>query len=71
MIISKKRFNEEVEKRVCEERNRWEEWRWREEQERSSHIRMRDLENRLITVEKACGIDHPSHNTLEAVRAGY
>ena len=71
MIISKKRFNEEVEKRVCEERNRWEEWRWREERERDAHREMRDLENRLIKVEKACGIDHPSHNTLEAVRAGY
>lgn len=71
MFFSRKRFEKEVEKRVCEERKRFEEWRWREEQERESRNRMRDLEIRLIKVEKACGIDHPSHNTLEAVRAGY
>ena len=71
MIISRKRFNEEVEKRVQEEAKRIEEWHWREERERERCQEMRNLENRLIAVEKACGIDHPSHKCLEAVRAGY
>ena len=71
MIISKKRFNEEVEKRVQEEVKRIEEWHWREERERERYKEMRELENRLIAVEKACGIDHPSHKCLEAARAGY
>lgn len=71
MIISKKRFNEEVEKRVQEEVKRIEEWHWREDRERERYKEMRELENRLIAVEKACGIDHPSHKCLEAVRAGY
>lgn len=71
MIISKKRFSEEVEKRVQEEVKRIEEWHWREDRERERYKEMRDLENRLIAVEKACGIDHPSHKSLEAVRAGY
>lgn len=71
MIISRKRFNEEVEKRVQEEVKRIEEWHWREERERERYKEMRELENRLIAVEKACGIDHPSHKCLEAARAGY
>ena len=71
MIISKKRFNEEVEKRVQEEVKRIEEWHWREDRERERYKEMRELENRLIAVEKACGIDHPSHKCLEAARAGY
>ena len=52
MIISRKRFNEEVEKRVQEEVKRIEEWHWREERERERCREMRDLENRLIAVEK-------------------
>ena len=71
MIISKKRFNEEVENRVREEMKKFEEWHWREERNRERHKEMRDLENRLIKVEKCCGIDHHSHNALEAVRANY
>lgn len=71
MIISKKRFNEEVEKRVQEEMKKIEEWHWREERERERCREMRDLENRLIKAEKQLGIDHPSHHTLEAARAGY
>lgn len=71
MIISRKRFNEEVEKQVCERMKQFEEFQWREERERQRLRDMRDLENRVIKLEKACGIDHPSHSTLEAVRAGY
>lgn len=71
MIISRKRFNKEVEKRVCEEMKKFEEYRWREDREREYCRNMRDLENRLIAVEKKTGIDHPSHHTLEATRPGY
>lgn len=69
MIISRKRFNEEVERRVCEEMKRIDELRWRDDREREQERHMRDLEMRLSKVEKACGVDHPSHNTYEAVRA--
>lgn len=44
---------------------------WRDEREREQDRIMRDLELRLIAVEKKNGIDHPSHKCLEAVRAGY
>ena len=43
MIISKKRFNEEVEKRVQEEVKRIEEWHWREDRERERYKEMREL----------------------------
>ena len=71
MIISRKRFNEEVEKRVQEEVKRIEEWHWREDRERERYKEMRALEDRLIKCEQALNIDHPSHHTREAVRAGY
>lgn len=71
MIISRKRFEAEVQKRVEEEIKKFLEHQWREDREREYCRQQRELENRLIAVEKACGIDHPSHNTLEAVRAGY
>ena len=71
MIISRKRFNEEVERRVCEEMKRFDEMRWREEREREWYRERREFENRLIKVEKELGIDHPSHHTIEAARAGY
>ena len=62
MIISKKRFNEEVEKRVCEEMKKYDEYRWRDERERETRREMCELKNRLIECEKKCGIDHPSHH---------
>ena len=71
MIISRKRFNEEVERRVCEEMKRRDEMIWRDEREREQNRIMRDLELRLIAVEKKNGIEHPSHKCMEAVRAGY
>ena len=69
MIISKKKFNEEVERRVCEEIKKYEEYRYRDEKEREYYQDRREFENRLIALEKACGIDHPSHRCLEATRA--
>jgi hypothetical protein len=71
IIMSKRRFHDAVERRVCEEIKHYEECRYRDEQERERLRDKRELENRLIAVEKACGIDHPSHRCLEAVRAGF
>ena len=71
MIISKKRFEAEIQKRVEEAVCKVHENIFRDEREREHCRQMRELENRLIGVEKACGIDHPSHRTLEAARAGY
>lgn len=71
IFMSKRRFYEEVERRVSEEIKKYEEYRYRDEQERRANETRRELENRLIAVEKACGIDHPSHRCLEAVRAGF
>jgi hypothetical protein len=39
--------------------------------ERELYRERRELELRLITLEKACGIEHPSHHCFEAVRANY
>lgn len=64
-FVSKRRFHEEVEKRVCEEMKKYEEYRFRDEQERKYLRAKREVENRLIALEKACGIDHPSHNSAE------
>jgi hypothetical protein len=66
MIISRKRFDEEVAKRVCEELKRFEEDMWRDEREREQNRNMRDLEVRLIQVEKACGINNHSHQNVTA-----
>lgn len=71
MIISRKRFNEEVERRVCEEMKRRDEMIWRDKREREQNRIMRDLELRLIAVEKKNGIEHPSHKCMETVMAGY
>ena len=70
VFVSKKRFREEVEQRVCEEMKRIDEMRWRDDREREMQRIMRDMENRLIRVEKELEIDHPSHNCCEDVRAG-
>ena len=67
-FISKRKFHDEVERRVCEEMKKYEEYRYRDEKEREQTMVRRELENRLIAVEKACGIDHPSHRSFEAVR---
>lgn len=69
MIISRKRFNEEVEKRVQEEVKKIEEWHWREERERERCREMRDLEHRVIECEEKLGIDHPSHHRGDNCKA--
>ena len=71
MIISRKRFEAEVQKRVEEAVCKVHENMYRDDREREHLRQMRELENRLIAVEKKNGIDHPSHRTNEAVRAGY
>ena len=71
MIISRKRFEAEVQKRVEDAICKAHENMYRDERERDMHRQFRELENRLIAVEKKNGIDHPSHHTIEAARAGY
>lgn len=71
MIISRRRFHEEVERRVSEEMRRYEDYRSMNDLERRLRSEMDQMEARMIAVEKACGIDHPSHRCLEAVRPGY
>ena len=61
MIISRKRFEEEVRKRVEEELCKQQERIWQEERNRDMYRSMADLEVRLIAVEKKNGIEHPSH----------
>lgn len=61
MIISRKRFEEEIQMRVEKAVCKAEENRWREEREREQCRFFAELERRLITVEKQIGIDHPSH----------
>lgn len=71
LFVSKKNFEEEVEKRVCEKLKVFEENQWRDERERERHRYIGDLEQRLIVVEKRMGIDHPSHRLGDNVRACY
>ena len=66
MIISKKRFEAEVNKRVEEAVRKVEENHWRYEKEQSQSRFIDALVNRLIECEKKCGIDHPSHHRGEA-----
>lgn len=65
MIISRKRFEEEIKKRVEEAVCKCHENFYRDEREREHLREQRELENRLIAVEKACNIDHPSHHRGE------
>ena len=67
MIISRKRFEAEVEKRVVDEVRKVEESYWRNERERDRERIIGLLEERLIAVEKKNGIDHPSHHRGECV----
>ena len=71
MIISRKRFEAEVQKRVNEAASKIHETYWREDQERENHRRMNDLEIRLIVCEKELGIVNPSHNNLEQAKVPY
>ena len=62
MIISRKRFEEECNKRVDEAIRKCEERNWSNERERDRERCIADLEQRVIECEKKCGIDHPSHH---------
>ena len=66
MIISRKRFEEEVNKRVEEAVCKAQDSIWQEERQRDIYRNMADLEQRLIAVEKENGIDHPSHHNGNA-----
>ena len=61
MIISRKRFEAEVEKRVQEVVAKVEENHWRNEREREQNRFASELEQRIIALEKKNGIEHPSH----------
>ena len=65
MIISRKRFEAEVEKRVKEAIAQVEENHWRNERDREHWRAFDKLHERLIECEKKCGIDHPSHHRPE------
>lgn len=62
MIISRKRFEAEVQKRVEEAVCKAQERMWQEERQRDVYKSIAELETRLIDVEKKNGIDHPSHH---------
>ena len=61
MIISRKRFQEEVDKQVNEAVRKAEEQMWNNEQERNKQRFLSELEQRIIALEKKNGIEHPSH----------
>ena len=62
MIISKRRFEAEVSKRINEAVCKHEENYWRAEREREVQRQLNAQEQRLIELEKKNGIDHPSHH---------
>ena len=64
MIISKKRFEAEVNKRVEEAVCKVQENVWRDERDREQNRFARDLEQRIIALEKKNGIEHPSHGAV-------
>ena len=61
MIISRKRFEAEVNKRVEEAICKFQENVWRDEREREQNRFASELEQRVIALEKKNGIEHPSH----------
>ena len=71
MVISKKRFEEEVQKRVEEAIKKVDENHWRYEREQRQGQFIDQLYKRLIAVEKACGIDHPSHHPGDNIPAAW
>ena len=64
MIISKKRFEAEVNKRVEEALGKFQENVWRDEREREQNRFASELEQRIIALEKKNGIEHPSHGLV-------
>lgn len=69
MIISKKKFEEEVQKRVEEAIKKVDENHWRFEREQRQGQFIDQLQKRLIECEKKCGIDHPSHHPGDTMTA--
>ena len=65
MIISRKRFEAEVNKRVEEAINKFHENVWRNEREREQNRFASELEQRIIALEKKNGIEHPSHGLVK------
>ena len=64
MIISRKRFEAEVNKRVEEAIRKVHENHWNEEREREQNRFAGELEQRIIALEKKNGIEHPSHGNV-------
>lgn len=64
MIISRKRFEAEVQKRVEEEVCKFHERFYRDDHERKMRRMYDAMEQRVIALEKKNGIDHPSHNQI-------
>lgn len=64
MIISRKRFEAEVNKRVEEAACKIQENVWRDEREREQNRFVSELERRIIALEKKNGIEHPSHGNV-------
>lgn len=62
IFVSKRRFYEEVEKRVSEEIRKYEDYRSRDDLERRLRTEKDQMEARMMALEKAAGIDHPSHH---------
>ena len=65
MIISRKRFEAEVNKRVEEALNKFQENVWRDEREREQNRFASELEQRIIALEKKNGIEHPGHGLVK------
>ena len=64
MIISRKKFEAEVNKRVEEAVCKVQENVWREDREREQNRFVSELEKRVIALEKKNGIEHPSHGNV-------
>lgn len=67
MIISRKKFEAEVNKRAEEKIAQAQERMWQEDRMRDMYRNISDLEIRLIAVEKKNGIEHPSHNNVKCI----
>ena len=67
MFISRKKFEEEVNKRAEEKIAQAQERMWQEDRMRDMYRNISDLEIRLIAVEKKNGIEHPSHNNVKGI----
>lgn len=64
MIISRKRFEADVNKRVEEAVCKVQENMWRDERDREQNRFASELEQRVIALEKKNGIEHPSHGNV-------